>query len=201
VANGLGSTCFDAAHEAQWSMDAPKSWSGIRLWTVGHSTRTLAELVALLKSFEIGVLADIRTVPRSRKNPQFNRETLPVGLEPHGIRYAHLKRLGGLRHARKDSPNVGWRNENFRGFADYALTEDFETGLTELRTLTEQGRVSLMCAEAVPWRCHRSLVADVVTARGGAVEHIMAAGRSNSHVLTSFAKVDGERVTYPAILD
>jgi uncharacterized protein (DUF488 family) len=174
-----------------------KTWTGVEIWTVGHSTRTLDELVALLRSFDIGVLADIRTVPRSRKNPQFNRDAMPASLAPRGIQYAHLARLGGLRHARADSPNTGWRNESFRGFADYTLTGEFEDGLAELRALTASGRVAVMCAEAVPWRCHRSLVADAVTARGGEVEHIMAVGRANRHVVTSFARIEGERVTYP----
>jgi uncharacterized protein (DUF488 family) len=157
----------------------------------------LEELVALLASFDLGVLADIRTVPRSRKNPQFNADALPRSLAPFSIEYAHLARLGGLRHARKDSQNTGWRNESFRGYADYLLTPDFELGLDELGALTERGRVAMMCAEAVPWRCHRSLVADVLTVRGAEVQHIMGAGKAKPHVLTSFAKVDGERVTYP----
>lgn len=178
-------------------MAGTKSWSGARVWTVGHSTRSFEELVTLLGSFEMAVLADIRTVPRSRKNPQFNADVLAQTLAPHAIEYVHLARLGGLRHARKDSQNTGWRNESFRGYADYVLTEEFEAGLAELRALTARGRVSVMCAEAVPWRCHRSLVADVLTARGADVEHIMAEGKANRHVLTSFAKVDGERVTYP----
>lgn len=174
-----------------------KSWQGISVWTLGHSTRPLEELVALLASFEIGVLADIRTVPRSRKNPQFNTEALPRSLASFSVEYAHLGRLGGLRHARKDSKNTGWRNENFRGYADYLLTPDFELGLAELHSLSERGRVAMMCAEAVPWRCHRSLVADVLTVRGAEVQHIMAPAKANLHVLTSFARVDGERVTYP----
>jgi uncharacterized protein (DUF488 family) len=178
-------------------MDAVKSWNGLHVWTVGHSTRSLEELVALLRSFDVRVLADIRTVPRSRKNPQFNRDALPGSLAPHALEYAHLGRLGGLRHARKDSINTGWRNENFRGYADYMLTPEFELGLGELRTLAERGRVALMCAEAVPWRCHRSLVADVLTVRGAEVDDIMAVGRANRHVLTSFAKAEGELVTYP----
>jgi uncharacterized protein (DUF488 family) len=178
-------------------MTATKSWSGVHLWTVGHSTRSFEELVTLLTSFEIRVLADIRTVPRSRKNPQFNADALPRALEPHGIEYAHVKRLGGLRHAHKDSKNTGWRNESFRGYADYLLTPEFETGLAELRALTVRGRVAVMCAEAVPWRCHRSLLADALTVRGAEVFHVMAAGKANRHVLTSFAAVEGERVTYP----
>lgn len=178
-------------------MTDAKSWNGVRIWTVGHSTRSLEELVELLASFEVRVLADIRTVPRSRKNPQFNTDALPLSLAPFGMQYAHVPRLGGLRHARKESLNTGWRNENFRGFADYTLTPEFESGLSELRELVHGGRVSLMCAEAVPWRCHRSLVADALTVRGAEVAHIMAVGRANRHVLTSFAKVEGERVTYP----
>lgn len=178
-------------------MHATKSWHGVHVWTVGHSTRSLEELVALLQAFEVRVLADIRTVPRSRRNPQFNTDALPGSLAPYAIEYAHLGRLGGLRHARKDSINTGWRNENFRGYADYMLTPEFELGLTELRTLVERGRVALMCAEAVPWRCHRSLVADVLTVRGAEVDDIMAEGRATRHVLTSFAKAEGERVTYP----
>jgi uncharacterized protein (DUF488 family) len=178
-------------------MTGTKRWSGVRIFTVGHSTRSLEELVALLASFGVRLLADIRTVPRSRKNPQFNSDTLPRSLEPFGIGYAHLGRLGGLRHARKDSLNTGFRNESFRGYADYTLTPEFERGLDELHALVERATVSLMCAEAVPWRCHRSLVADVLTVRGAEVEHIMSETRANRHVLTSFAKVDGERVTYP----
>ncbi len=178
-------------------MTESKSWQGLRVWTLGHSTRTLEELVALLSAFEIGVLADIRTVPRSRKNPQFNLDALPGSLAPASIQYAHLARLGGLRHARKDSINTGWRNENFRGYADHLLTPEFELGLAELHALTERGRVAMMCAEAVPWRCHRSLVADVLTARGAEVFHIMAPEKANRHVLTSFAKVEGDRVTDP----
>ncbi len=178
-------------------MSEANSWNGVHLWTVGHSTRSLEELVALLASFEINVLADVRTVPRSRKNPQFNRDTLPSSLAPHAVEYAHLGRLGGLRHARKDSKNTGLRNDSFRGYADHMLTPDFELGLTELRALTERGRVAIMCAEAVPWRCHRSLIADVLSVRGAEIAHIMAVGRSNRHVLRSFARVDGERVTYP----
>jgi uncharacterized protein (DUF488 family) len=178
-------------------MAKSKSWQGMRIWTVGHSTRSFEELVSLLASFEIGVLADIRTVPRSRKNPQFNADALPASLAPHAIEYAHVPRLGGLRHARKDSHNTGWRNASFRGYADYLATPEFELGLAELRVLVDRGRVAMMCAEAVPWRCHRSLVSDVLTARGAEVAHIMTPSKANPHVLTSFASVDGERVTYP----
>jgi 3-methyladenine DNA glycosylase/8-oxoguanine DNA glycosylase len=178
-------------------MSPTPSWSGARVFTIGHSTRTLDELVALLRSFEVAVVADIRTIPRSRRNPQFNADALRAELPRHALRYAHLPGLGGLRHPRKDSPNTGWRNASFRGFADYMQTEGFERGLEELRALAAQATVALMCAEAVPWRCHRSLVADALTARGARVEHITGAARSTPHRLTPFAHVEGGRVDYP----
>jgi 3-methyladenine DNA glycosylase/8-oxoguanine DNA glycosylase len=178
-------------------MGRTESWREIRIYTIGHSTRTVGELVELLRAVDISVLADIRTIPRSRHNPQFNGCSLRTALRPEGVRYVHLAELGGLRRARKDSSNTGWRNASFRGFADYMLTEDFESGLEELRALTAQGRVAVMCAEAVPWRCHRSLVADVLTARGAQVEHIIGCSSSAPHRLTPFAKVKGGRVSYP----
>jgi 3-methyladenine DNA glycosylase/8-oxoguanine DNA glycosylase len=178
-------------------MSPTTGWRGARIYTVGHSTRTLEELVALLRAVDISVVADIRTIPRSRHNPQFNAETLAAALPPRGLRYVCLPRLGGLRRASKDSLNTAWRNASFRGFADYMLTDDFERGLTELRALTAHGRVVLMCAEAVPWRCHRSLVADALTARGAQVEELIGSSRSTPHRMTAFAKVLGGRVTYP----
>ena len=135
------------------------SWRGVRLFTIGHSTRTADELISILRAFDVSIVADIRTIPRSRHNPQFEGKVLGATLRRHQLRYVHLPALGGLRHARKDSPNPGWHNASFRGFADYMLTDDFEAGLAELRRLTAGGTVALMCAEAVPWRCHRSLVA------------------------------------------
>src|SRR6185436_18886324 len=143
------------------------------------------------------VLADIRTIPRSRHTPQFNGAALSEALRGRGLQYVHLPRLGGLRRARKDSRNAAWRNASFRGFADYMQTEDFEAGLAELRALASESRVALMCAEAVPWRCHRSLIADALVVRGAHVEHITGTSRSSPHQLTAFAKVRGERVTYP----
>jgi len=174
-----------------------RTWQGIRLYTVGHSTRTLDELVALLRAFEVTVLVDIRTIPKSRHNPQFNGDTLHARLHSRRIRYVHLSELGGLRRARKDSPNAGWRNASFRGFADYMMTEDFEAGLFKLRTLAAGRSIALMCAEAVPWRCHRSLVADAVTVRGAEVEHIMSAKHASPHRMTAFAVIKGTRVSYP----
>ena len=174
-----------------------KSWRDVRIYTIGHSTRTLDELVALLRAFGVSLLADIRTIPRSRHNPQFNADSLRAALPRRRLRYAHLPRLGGLRRAREVSPNAGWRNASFRGFADYMMTEEFEGGLAELRTLTASASVALMCAEAVPWRCHRSLIADALVARGAHVEHIIGPTRATPHRLTPFATVSDKRVTYP----
>jgi uncharacterized protein (DUF488 family) len=170
----------------------------MRLYTIGHSTRTLDALVDALRSFGIRLLVDIRTIPRSRHAPQFNREALTLDLPARGIRYVHLGALGGLRKPRPDSQNTGWRNAGFRGFADYMETPAFAAGLEELRALAgDAGPAAVMCAEAVPWRCHRSLVADALTARGDAVLHIMGTGKATSHTLTPWARVDGNHVTYP----
>jgi len=163
--------------------------------TVGHSTRTIEEFLELLESHRVEVLVDIRTVPKSRANPQFWGETLAKSLTKAGIGYRWMKTLGGLRHPRRDSPNAGWRNANFRGYADYMQTPEFEKALAELTAIP--GRVVIMCAEAVPWRCHRSLVADALTTRGFEVWHLMAAAKKHRHQLTPFAKVDGTRLLYP----
>jgi uncharacterized protein (DUF488 family) len=180
-------------------MGSATSWRKARVFTIGHSTRTIDELVAMLRAFDIAVLADIRTIPRSRHNPQFNADVLGSSLRARRIRYVQIPELGGLRRARKDSPNIAWRNASFRGFADYMLTDDFEVGITKLRTLVAEGAVALMCAEAVPWRCHRSLVADALTARGARVEHIMGnTPRASLHRVTAFAKIEAMRVTYPS---
>lgn len=173
-------------------------WEGTRLYTIGHSTRPTAELIGLLRAAGVDLLADIRTVTRSRRNPQFNADALRASLAGHGIRYEHIAKLGGLRRTRKDSTNTGWRNASFRGYADYMETADFESGLQELRRLTAQGTVALMCAEIVPWRCHRSLVSDVLTVRGADVRHIIGSAAPGPHRLTAFARVAGDGVTYPA---
>jgi uncharacterized protein (DUF488 family) len=165
--------------------------------TIGHSTRPLADFLELLSTHGVETVLDIRTIPRSRHNPQFNRETLPKALRRVGIGYMHLKKLGGLRHPRPDSPNAGWRNASFRGFADYMQTPEFEAGLERLNKLTEKKRCALLCAEAVPWRCHRSLVADALTVRKTPVEHILNRSRRQPHALTPFARVHGKRITYP----
>ena len=165
--------------------------------TIGHSTRSLKELLELLEAHGVEQLADVRTIPRSRHNPQFNRESLARKLRRAGIGYTHMPALGGLRHARPDSPNQGWRNASFRGFADYMQTPEFEAGMVALIDAAVSARTAIMCAEAVPWRCHRSLIADALCARGIRVEHILSATRAEPHVVTSFAVVKGTRVTYP----
>jgi uncharacterized protein (DUF488 family) len=176
---------------------AAPGWGRARVLAIGHSTRPLEELVDLLLSCGVATLADIRTIPRSRRNPQFAQEALARALPRAGIRYVHLPRLGGLRHARKDSPNGGWRNESFRGYADHMQTGEFEEGLVELRALAREGAVAVMCAEAVPWRCHRSLLADALYARGVVVEHIVGKGATRPHRVTPFAVRQGRRVFYP----
>ncbi len=171
--------------------------SSMMILTIGHSTRALEEFIHLLHAHGVARVVDVRTVPRSRRNPQFNRETLPGSLKAAGIGYTHLASLGGLRHAHADSPNQGWRNESFRGFADFMQTAEFEAGLQELLALAAPGPIALMCAEALPWRCHRSLIADALTVRGYRVEHIMSGARREEHTLTPFAVVSGTRITYP----
>ena len=165
--------------------------------TVGHSTRGLEEFIDLLKAHSVASLMDVRTVPRSRHNPQFNRDTLPVALEAAGIRYAHVAGLGGFRHTHPGSPNTGWRNVSFRGFADYMQTVEFAENLAGLIEQATRERVVLMCAEAVPWRCHRSLIADAMVVHGICAEEIINTARRQAHALTSFAKVEGTAITYP----
>ncbi len=166
------------------------------MFTIGHSTRSAAEFVALLRAHGITRLVDVRTVPRSSHNPQFNRETLPQTLAKAGIEYTHMKGLGGLRHARKDSLNTGWRNAGFRGYADYMQTAEFEQHLAELTALAKRERAAIMCAEAVPWRCHRSLLADALLVRGFDVQDIIGPGAARPHQLTPFAQVEGTKITY-----
>ena len=166
--------------------------------TVGHSTHPLEAFIDLLKAHSVTRLIDVRTVPRSRHNPQFNRDTFSDALESSGIRYMHVAGLGGFRHtSRESSSNRGWRNEAFRGYADYMQTPEFAENLADLIELAKQERVVLMCAEAVPWRCHRSLIADALLIRGVRVEEIISETRRQAHMLTSFAKVDGTSIIYP----
>jgi uncharacterized protein (DUF488 family) len=171
----------------------------LAVFTIGHSTHTWKDFLELLRAHRVKRVIDVRSIPRSRRNPQFNRETLATKLRAARIGYVHLRKLGGLRHARRDSPNMGWRNASFRGFADYMQTSEFDAGLQRLIKLARQKRSALMCAEAVPWRCHRSLIADALIVRGVRVEHIMSEKRSRAHSLTSFGRVRHNRVTYPLI--
>jgi uncharacterized protein (DUF488 family) len=166
--------------------------------TIGHSTRTLEDFIRILKAHGVLLVIDIRTVPRSRHNPQFNRDSLPEALRAEGIDCMHMRGLGGLRHPRADSSNRGWRNASFRGFADYMQTPEFEVNLEALIAMAAQMRIALMCAEVLPWRCHRSLIADALTVRGVRVEHILTEEGRRPHTVTPFARVDGTRVTYPA---
>ena len=166
--------------------------------TIGHSTRPIEEFIGMLKEHGISRLVDVRTIPRSRRNPQFSRENLPGSLQKAGIEYCHMPGLGGLRHPRRDSINSAWRNASFRGYADYMQTPEFQENLNRLIELAAEKTTAIMCAEAVPWRCHRSLVADALVARDIPVIEIVSATKSQPHVLTSFARVEGERVTYPA---
>ena len=168
------------------------------VYTVGHSTRSLDELLGLLRGHDVGIVADVRTVPKSRRHPQFGHEALADALGRAGLRYVHLPELGGLRRPRPDSPNGGWRNASFRGYADHLATDAFAHGLAELLALAAEGPVAAMCAEAVPWRCHRSLIADALLVRGVVVEHIVGPGPRRPHRLTPFARVDGQQLTYPA---
>jgi uncharacterized protein (DUF488 family) len=167
--------------------------------TVGHSTRTIEVFIELLLAHGVRRLVDVRTIPRSWHNPQFNRDTLPKALQHAGIAYTHMEELGGLRHARRDSQNTGWHNASFRGFADYMQTPEFAAGLGTLVQAAEVEQIAIMCAEAVPWRCHRSLIADALKVRGYPVAHILSASRAQPHSLTSFAKVNGAHITYPSI--
>jgi uncharacterized protein (DUF488 family) len=166
--------------------------------TIGHSTRTLEVFVLLLKTYDVRQVIDVRTVPRSRHNPQFNHDSLPINLKAADIGYLHMPGLGGLRRAHRDSINLGWRNASFRGFADYMRTPEFENHLNELVKLAQDKRIALMCAEALPWRCHRSLISDALEVREIKVAHILSATHLQPHRITPFARWDGKFLIYPA---
>ena len=172
-------------------------WPEGAVFTVGHSTLPIETFLALLHAYDIRCVADIRTVPRSRHNPQFNGDLLGNALKSENIDYVPLPVLGGLRHPRKDSPNTAWRNKSFRGYADYMQTEAFEEGLATLIHMSRPKRTVIMCAEAVPWRCHRSLVADALSVRGIPAVEILSESNYRMHKLTPFARVDGLLITYP----
>ncbi len=168
------------------------------LYTIGHSTRSLEELIDVLTAHGVKVLVDVRTVPRSRRVPQFNADTLGRDLARAGIEYVPAPDLGGLRKTRADSVNRGWRNASFRGYADYMQTPAFQAALDELMRIAADKPTAIMCAEAVPWRCHRSLIGDALLVRGWRVIDLMTRTSAKPHKLTSFARVEGTRITYPS---
>ena len=186
------------------------------IYTIGHSTHALAEFLALLKVHEITQIADVRTVPKSRRHPHFSREALEQSLPPAGVAYRHFGELGGLRKPRRDSRNIGWRHEGFRGYADYMETPQFEQGIEDLLAWAEAGnddegqswgrdpqegaRTAVMCAESVWWRCHRQLIADALVARGVETRHILSTAPAKPHAITEFARIVGTRVTYPGLI-
>jgi uncharacterized protein (DUF488 family) len=172
-------------------------WPAGTVFTLGHSTLPIADFLALLQTYAIEQLADVRTVPRSRHNPQFNADALAHSLAAAQITYAPMPDLGGLRHPRRDSPNGGWRNKSFRGYADYMQTDEFRQGIEKLLQMARARRTAIMCAEAVPWRCHRSLVADALEVRDVAVIEILSQTKYRMHTLTPFAQVQGVSIIYP----
>ena len=171
------------------------------IFTIGHSTRTTTEFVGLLREIRAEVLVDVRSIPRSRTNPQFNIDVLPEALAAAGIGYRHLLALGGLRHRPRSampSPNMLWRNSSFQNFADYAATNAFRDGLTQLAAHARDKSCVIMCAEAVPWRCHRSLIGDALLVRGVRLEEITSRTRTRPHTITPWARVRGKQLSYPA---
>jgi uncharacterized protein (DUF488 family) len=171
----------------------------ISIATVGHSTHPIEDFIGILQAHGIRQLVDVRTMPRSRRVPQFNREALAASLPTEGILYRHMPGLGGLRHPKRDSTNTGWRNASFRGYADYMQTPEFHENLDKLIEFASEAPTAIMCAEAVPWRCHRSLIADALLAHGIQVIEILSIKQSRSHTMTPFARVNGGEVTYPVV--
>ena len=185
-------------HNESHSMQTESGAGAPVILTIGHSTRSIAEFLRLLTAHRVQGLIDVRTIPRSRHNPQFNRSELSPALRRAGIHYRHMPGLGGLRHAGRHSTNTGWRNGSFRGYADYMQTAPFRKSLDRCIERAKREQVVLMCAEAVPWRCHRSLIADALLVRGIPVSEITSGVRARPHVLTPFAQVRGTEVTYPS---
>ncbi len=171
------------------------------IYTIGHSTHSIEDFIRILHSYGIQRLVDVRTIPKSRHNPQFNGDELPQVLRQHGIDYVHLEGLGGLRHTTKASINTAWKNTSFRGFADYMQTPEFEAALDQLIVLGKEKPTAIMCAEAVPWRCHRSLIGDALLVRHVKVEDIMTESSCKPHSLTPWARVDGLKITYPGSVE
>lgn len=176
----------------------PLSTAARTIWTVGHSTRALQAFLDVLNQFGVRLLIDVRRFPASRRYPHFNEPALRASLQSAEIDYRHMPDLGGRRPARKDSLNVGWRNRGFRGYADYMQSDAFQTAVEHLLQYGQGQRTAVMCAEAVPWRCHRSLIADAVVIRGWQVSHILSEHRVDTHKLTSFAAHANGRLLYPA---
>ncbi len=172
-------------------------WPPGTIFTIGHSTLPIDDFIAVLAAYGIEQLVDVRTVPRSRHNPQFNADALAASLAERRLDYLAMPALGGLRRPRPDSPNAGWRNDSFRGYADYMQTDAFRDGVERLIHLGREKRSAIMCAEAVPWRCHRSLIADALEVRGVVAIDIMPDRSSRMHQLTPFARVDGRSIIYP----
>jgi uncharacterized protein (DUF488 family) len=170
----------------------------MKLYTIGHSTRSLDELVDVLKTYGIEQLIDVRSVPRSRHTPQFNEDNLVTELPKIGIDYRHMRILGGLRYAHKDSANIGWHNASFRGYADYMQTTDFASGIAELEKIAQSKSTAIMCAEVLPWRCHRSMIGDAMLVRGHEVIDIYDDKKSEPEKITSFAHIEGTMITYPS---
>lgn len=167
------------------------------MYTIGHSTRPIEEFIDLLRQHGIHQLVDIRTIPKSRHNPQFGQDALAARLEAAGIRYVYMGALGGRRHTHKDSINTAWRNASFRGYADYMQTDQFRDAVDELVRIGAEQSTAIMCAEAVPWRCHRSLVGDALLVRGVTVLDIISATSARPHIMTPWARIDGLEITYP----
>jgi len=169
----------------------------MRIWTIGHSTRSIDEFISLLKENEVKLLVDVRTWPSSKRYPQFNKDALAESLNAQGIRYEHFPELGGKRKAKPDSRNTAWRNASFRGYADYMETEQFQKGIERLLDVaSETGPTAIMCAEAVWWRCHRSLIADYLKVRGVEVMHILGANKIEPHPYTPAARIVNGELSY-----
>ena len=169
----------------------------LAIFTIGHSTRTIDEFIDLIKTFDVILIVDVRTVPRSRHNPQFNKETLPNTLKSYSIKYIHMPEIGGLRRPKHDSVNLAWRNSGFRGYADYMQTKEFIDNLLKIVALSRENCIALMCAEALPWRCHRSLISDALVVRHVKLQHIISAISLISLQLSEMAQVEGTKITYP----
>ncbi|MHB8846448.1 MAG: DUF488 domain-containing protein [Nitrospirota bacterium] len=178
-------------------MNSLREQDPAQILTIGHSNHPFEAFLEMLKAHDVRLVADVRTIPKSRHNPQFNSDILGPALKAEGIGYLHLPALGGLRHRSKDSVNSGWKNDSFRGFADYMQTEGFTAGIEELIAIGQEQRTAVMCAEALPWRCHRSLIADALLVRGITVLHIMSRTSAREHALTPWAVVSGTAITYP----